>query len=78
MPVDNGAPTAKYTVIVSFTVDTEGNLTDIKAENDPGYGTAEEAVRLIKVGPQWIPATQKGIKVKAITRQSVTFVVSEA
>lgn len=78
VPVDNGAPTAKYTVIVSFTVDTEGNLTDIKAENDPGYGTAEEAVRLIKVGPQWIPATQKGIKVKAITRQSVTFVVSEA
>ena len=47
-PVDNGAPPGQYRVTVSFRVDKQGNVTEVKALNDPGYGTAAEAVRAIK------------------------------
>jgi len=51
VPVDNGAPPGNYTVIVSFLVDKSGNISEVQALNDPGYGTGVEAVRVIKKGP---------------------------
>jgi len=76
-PVDNGAPPGKYTVVVSFIVDKNGALSDIKVENDPGYGTKEEAIRVLKKSPNWKPAVQNGRNVIYRQRQSITFVVSE-
>jgi len=60
-------------VVVQFVVDTEGNLSDIYAMNDPGGGLAQEAVRIIKSGPKWVPAVQNGQKVVARTSQTITF-----
>lgn len=77
LPVNNGAPPGKYTVVISFIVDKEGGLSDIKAENDPGYGTAEEARRMMAKGPSWIPAKQNGLNVIYRHKQSITFQVSE-
>ncbi len=77
LPVNKGAPPGKYTVVISFIVDKEGALSDIKAENDPGYGTAEEAIRMIAKGPSWIPAKQNGLKVIYRHKQSITYLVSE-
>lgn len=77
VPVENGAPPGRLTVVVSFLVDKEGNISEVKAENDPGYGTADEAVRVIKRGPKWIPAVQNGRNVIYRQKQSVTFEVSE-
>lgn len=74
-PTDAGAPAGKYTVAVSFKVDEHGNLSDIVAENDPGFGTAEEAVRVIKKGPTWKPAIQNGRTVPYRVKQTITFVV---
>lgn len=76
-PIENGAAPARYTVIVSFIVDKEGNISEVKAENDPGYGTAAEAIRVIKRGPKWQPAVQNGRNVVYRQRQSITFEVSE-
>jgi len=76
-PVEGGAPTGNYTVVVSFLVDKEGNISEVKAENSPGYGTAEEAVRVIKRGPKWTPAVQNGRNVIYRQRQSITFQVAE-
>ncbi len=77
VPVDNGAPPTRYTVVVSFLVDKNGNISEVKAENDPGYGTSEEAVRVIKKGPAWTPAVQNGRNVIYRQRQSITFQVDE-
>jgi protein TonB len=74
-PTDAGAPAGKYTVAVSFKVDEHGNLSNIVAENNPGFGTAEEAVRVIKKGPAWKPAIQNGRTVAYTVRQTITFVV---
>lgn len=77
LPADNGAPEAKYTVIVSFVVDKHGAISDIAIENDPHYGTAEEAIRVIKKGPLWTPAIQNGRFVNYRVKQAITFVVNE-
>ena len=77
MPVDNGAAAGNYTVIVSFVVDKDGNISDVQALNDPGYGTAQEAIRVIKKSKQWTPALQNGRSVTYRQKQSITFVVSE-
>jgi protein TonB len=77
LPVENGAPPGKYTVVVTFIVDKTGAISDVTAENDPGYGTKDEAIRVIKKGPAWKPAVQNGRNVIYRHRQSVTFQVSE-
>jgi len=77
VPVDNGAPPGNYTVIVSFLVDKSGNISEVQALNDPGYGTGAEAVRVIKKGPAWTPAVQNGRNVIYRQKQSITFQVSE-
>ena len=77
LPVENGAPAGKYPVTVSFVVARDGSISDVKAENNPGYGTADEAVRVITRGPKWKPAVQNGRNVIYRHRQAVIFMVSE-
>lgn len=77
LPVDNGAPPGKYTVVVSFIVSKTGDISDVQALNDPGYGTKAEAIRVIQKGPKWKPAVQNGRNVIYRHKQSITFVVSE-
>ena len=76
LPVRRGAPAGKYSVIVSFLVDKEGNITNVKAENNPGYGTMEEAVRIIKDGPKWTPASENGVSITYRHRQAIVFMIS--
>ena len=76
LPVRRGAPVGTYSVIVSFLVDEQGNITNVKAENNPGYGTMEEAVRVLKNGPKWVPATQNGKNVIYRQRQTIVFMIS--
>ncbi len=51
-------------LIVSFLVEKDGSLTEIKVLKDPGFGTAEEAIRVMKLSKKWIPATQNGKPVR--------------
>ncbi len=53
-------PNLKGKVIVSFTVEIDGTLSNIKVLQDIGYGTAEEVIRVLKQSPKWIPATKDG------------------
>ncbi len=77
LPVDKGAVPGKYTVVLSFIVDTKGKVSNVEAENDPGYGTAEEAVRVMKLSPNWIPAKQNGKPVVYKHKHTITYVISE-
>lgn len=77
VPLDNGAPAGKYTVIVQFVVTKDGSITDVRALTNHGYGMEKEVIRVIKAGPKWVPAQQNGRIVKAYRRQPVTFVVME-
>jgi hypothetical protein len=77
LPLENGAPTGKYSVVVSFIVSKDGTISEVKAENDPGYGTKEESIRVIERGPKWKPAVQNGRNVIYRQRQAIVFMVSE-
>ncbi|HWB26763.1 MAG TPA: energy transducer TonB [Chitinophagaceae bacterium] len=74
---DNGAPAGKYPVVVSFLVDKQGNVSEVKAENDPGYGMAAEAVRVIQRSGKWIPAVQNGRNVIFRQKQSIIFLIDD-
>jgi protein TonB len=75
--VDNGAPVGRHTVIIQFVVDKEGNVSDIKALTNVGYGMEEEAIRVIKKAPKWEPGIQSGYKVKSYHKQPITFEIPE-
>ena len=77
VPVDNGAPQGDYQVVVSFIVDKDGAISQVKAENDPGYGIAAEAERVIQKSGKWVPAIQNGHNVTYRQKQPITFRVSE-
>jgi protein TonB len=76
-PADNGAPAGNYTVYVQFIVDKEGNISDVRALTNHGYGMEDEAIKVIKKGPKWTPAIQNGRNVKAYRKQPITFQVQE-
>jgi protein TonB len=76
-PTNDGAPTGNYTVTVSFLVSKDGSISEVQALNDPGYGCAAEAVRVIKKGPKWNPAQQNGRSVIYRQKQNITFQVTE-
>ncbi|QES90490.1 M56 family metallopeptidase [Rhizosphaericola mali] len=76
VPIENKAPGGRnYTVIVSFNVSSTGVISNAHAENNPGYGTAEEAVRIIQNSPPWKPATKNGTPIDCKQRQQITFQV---
>jgi hypothetical protein len=66
------APVGLYTVVVSFHVDPSGHVSGVKALNDPGYGAAGEAERVIAASGKWQPAKQEGVPVSSETRQSIS------
>ncbi|RYG41675.1 MAG: energy transducer TonB [Chitinophagaceae bacterium] len=71
-----GAPDGIYTVTVRFVVDKDGSISDVVALTQHGYGMEDEAIKVIRRGPKWIPAIQNGTNVKAYRSQSITFVLT--
>ena len=76
VPADKGAKDGWYTILLRFRVDKEGNIQDLKATTNYGYGMEEEALRVLKLSPRWEPALQFGRKVNAYRIQPITFVIS--
>lgn len=52
------------TVIITFNIDQKGNMIDLKIDRDLGYGTGDEAMRVLKTARQWSPGIKRGIPVK--------------
>ena len=77
LPQERGGPEGKYTVVLSFLVEEDGTVSNIQARTNPGYGTAEEAIRVIKNGPNWIPSERDGKKGNYLKRMSIEFMVSK-
>ena len=49
------------TAIVTFMVDKDGFLEDIRLKKDPGMGTGEEALRIVNNMTQaWVPGFGNG------------------
>ncbi|MBL1407903.1 M56 family metallopeptidase [Sphingobacterium faecale] len=52
------------TIRLKFIVEKDGSLSNIKAEEDLGYGTGEAAVELLEKSPKWKVGVQNGRTVR--------------
>jgi hypothetical protein len=69
-------PPGTYTVRVQFIVDIHGNIGQVKAKNDPGYGFAKKAERIVlNYNGKWQPANQCGRNVNAFKEQPISFAI---
>jgi len=64
------------TVYVTFTIDTDGSITDIAVLKSPHILLSEEAVRVVKLMPKWKPGTQRGKPVKVQINMPLAFTLS--
>jgi hypothetical protein len=53
-------PVVRQEVVVSFTVQADSTITDLKAVSSPGQAFTYEVYRLLLDGPQWVPARSEG------------------
>ncbi|NUY81018.1 energy transducer TonB [Flavobacterium sp. MAH-1] len=53
-------------VIASFVIERDGSVTNVKILRDMGFGTGEEAVRVLNKSPKWSPGEQNGRKVRTM------------
>lgn len=60
-------------VVVSFIIEKDGTLSNIKVMNEVHPALRDEALRVIRLSPGWVPAEQNGRKVKAYRQQPLTF-----
>ncbi|WP_134148085.1 energy transducer TonB [Flavobacterium sp. 270] len=53
-------------IYVTFIIEKDGSLADIRVLRDIGYGTGTEAIRVLQNSPKWIPGKYKGEAVRAL------------
>lgn len=63
----------KGTVLVNFSIEKDGSITNIKVVEDIGAGCGEEAIRLVKMMPKWEPGTRNGRPIKVDFTISINF-----
>lgn len=67
----------KGKVYVSFIVEKDGSLTDIKVLRDIGFGTGKEAIRVLNKCPKWTPAQKNGKPIRALYSLPITIQSAE-
>jgi protein TonB len=60
-------------VYVTFIVEKDGSITDVKLARGIGGGCDEEALRVVNLMPKWTPGKQRGIPVRVRYIFSVKF-----
>jgi TonB family protein len=63
-PSDAARDKISGTVFLSFTVERDGRLSEVKVERSVYYSIDEEAKRVVMSSPKWIPGTQRGVPVR--------------
>jgi TonB family protein len=62
-PVEARKNGVEGTVYISLLITKAGKVTDVKIVRDVGAGTGEEAVRVVRMMPDWIPGKVEGTPV---------------
>ena len=67
--------TEKYTgkIYTSFVIEKDGSLSTFKIIRDAGPGTGEEAIRVLKMAPKWIPGKLNNHVVRATYMLPISF-----
>jgi TonB family protein len=65
-------------VVIQFVIETNGSLSNIQVLDGPGYGSGEEAVRVMALSPKWAPGLQNGRAVRVAYTIPVNFTLEQA
>lgn len=63
-------------VYVTFVVEANGNITNIKILRGIGGGCDEEAIRVVNIMPKWVPGKQRGKNVRVQFNMPIKFVLA--
>jgi TonB family protein len=61
------------TVYISFVIESDGKVADIKLLRGPGGELNEEALRVVGLMPKWNPGTRKGKPVRVLFNMPIYF-----
>jgi len=64
------------TVYLTFVIERDGSVTDVRILRGIGGGCDEEAVRVVKSMPNWIPGKQRGKPVRVQFNMSIKFILA--
>lgn len=64
------------TVVVQFVVETDGSISNITLLKDIGDGCGDEALRVVRKMPKWIPGKQNGVAVRVQYQLPVRFTLN--
>jgi periplasmic protein TonB len=70
-----GRKSRRWEVMINFMVTKEGKLRNLQPETNFGNGLEEEAMRVLRKSPNWIPAKLKGENIDSYVRQPFVFVL---
>ena len=72
-PVEMRQKKIEGKVFISFIVEEDGSLSNIKILKEPGYGSGKEAARVLGMSPKWEPGMQKNQKVRVAYTMPISF-----
>lgn len=72
MPTEFAKQKMEGKIFMEFMVEKDGSLSEFKIVKDLGYGVGDEAVRVLKLSPKWIPATENGKPVRVTYNLPIT------
>lgn len=75
--IEEECPPGRYLVRIHFIVSREGEVVEVKAITNHGFGMETEAIRIICASPKWIPATRNGRNILFHHIQPIIFEVCE-
>jgi protein TonB len=60
-------------VYVTFVVEVDGSISDVKVLRGVGSGCDDEAIRVVKSMPKWVPGKQRGVPVRVQFNLPINF-----
>ncbi|WP_237421271.1 energy transducer TonB [Flavobacterium sp. HBTb2-11-1] len=72
MPTEFAKQKMEGKIFMEFMVEKDGSLSEFKIVKDLGYGVGDEAIRVLKLSPKWIPATENGKPVRVTYNLPIT------
>ncbi|MES2828456.1 MAG: energy transducer TonB [Bacteroidota bacterium] len=75
----NDPPVGKYKVELSFVIERDGSVTEVKVKTDPKEcpDCTKEAIRVLKLSPKWTPGVQNGRNVRVSYTIPFSFTIPE-
>ena len=62
----------KGKIYITFIIEKDGSITNVRSIRDIGYGTGEEAIRVLKLSPKWTPGKVNNEPVRVMYSLPIT------